>query len=57
LNSQIRWQALQEKKVYIKQNITDVQITIIDIQERITQDDNYMANRIMQFREGLRESR
>ncbi|CAB4420703.1 unnamed protein product [Rhizophagus irregularis] len=57
LNSQMRWQALQEGKVYVKQNLTDAQITITDIQERITQGDNYMANRIMRFGEDLRGSR
>jgi hypothetical protein len=56
LNSQMRWQALQEGKVYVKQNLTDAQITVTDIQERITQGDNYMANRIMRFGEGLRGS-
>src|SRR3954468_16560092 len=52
----MRWQALQEGKVYVKQNITDDQITITDIQERISQGDNYIADRIMRFEEGLRGS-
>src|SRR5688572_5226936 len=54
LNSQMRWRALQEGKVYVKQNLTDDQITVSDIQERIIQGDNRMADRIMRFGEGLR---
>ncbi|EXX58458.1 hypothetical protein RirG_197800 [Rhizophagus irregularis DAOM 197198w] len=52
----MRWRALQEGKVYIKQNLTDDQITVSDIQERIIQGDNHMADRIMRFGEGLRGS-
>ena len=57
LNSQMRWRALQEGKVYVRQNLTDTQITVTDIQEKITQGDNHIANRIMRFGEGLRGSR
>ncbi len=53
----MRWRALQEGKVYIKQNPTDSQITVTDIQERIALDDNHIADRIMQFGKGLRGSR
>jgi ATP-dependent DNA helicase PIF1 len=57
LNSQMRWRALQEGKVYVKQNLNDDQITVTDIQERIAQGDNHIADRIMRFGEGLRGSR
>jgi hypothetical protein len=57
LNSQLRWRALQEGKVYVKQNLTDPQITVRDIQERIAQGDDHIADRIMRFGEGLRGSR
>ena len=53
----MRWRALQEGRVYVKQNLTDEQITIADIQERIVQGDNHMADRIMRYGEGLRGSR
>ena len=53
----MRWRALQEGKVYIKQNPTDSQITVTDIQERIALGDNHIADRIMRFGEGLRGSR
>ncbi|GBB96994.1 hypothetical protein RclHR1_28930001 [Rhizophagus clarus] len=49
----MHWRALQEGRVYIKQNFTDAQITVADIQERIIQDDTHMANRIMHFSKGL----
>ena len=52
----MRWQALQEEKVYVKQNLNDAQITVTDIQERIVQGDSHIADRIMRFEEGLRES-
>src|SRR2546421_106808 len=57
LNSQMRWRALQEGKVYIKQSLNDTQITVEDIQERINQGDKHIADRIMRFGEGLRGSR
>ena len=57
LNSQMRWRALQEGKVYVKQNLTDAQITVEDIQERIIQGNGHIADRIMRFGEGLRGSR
>jgi hypothetical protein len=47
LNSQMRWRALQEGKVYVKQNLSEGQITVTDIQERINQGDSHIANRIM----------
>ena len=47
---------LQEGKVYVKQNLTDPQITVSDIQERINQGDNHISDRIMRFSEGLRGS-
>ncbi len=43
----MRWQALQEEKIYVKQNLTDNQITVKDIQERIIQGDSNLANKIM----------
>ena len=57
LNSQMRWRALQEGKIYIMQNLTDNQITITDIQERISSGDSHIADRIMRYDEGLRGSR
>ena len=57
LNSQMRWRALQEGKVYVKQSLADAQTTVTDIQERINQGDSHIADRIMRFGEGLRGSR
>lgn len=57
LNSQMRWRALQEGKVYVKQNLTDSELTVADIQEKIAAGDKYMADRIMRFGIGLRGSR
>ena len=52
----MRWQALQEEKIYVKQNLTDNQITVKDIQERIIQGDSNLANKIMWFGKDLRGS-
>ena len=38
------------------QNLTDDQITVIDIQERISLGNHHIADRIMRYGEGLRES-
>src|SRR4051812_2479952 len=51
------WRALQEGKVYVKHNLTDEQITVTDIQEKILQGDSHLADRIMRFGESLRGSR
>ncbi|CAB4435573.1 unnamed protein product [Rhizophagus irregularis] len=50
LNSQMRWRALQEGKVYVKQSLNGSQLTVGDIQ-KMMKDDNHMANRIVRFGE------
>src|SRR5579864_9124415 len=57
LNSQMRWRALQGGQIYVKQNLNDDELTVTDIQEKIAAGDKHMADRIMQFGEGLRGSR
>ncbi len=52
----MRWRALQEGKVYVKQNLNDDQLTVKDIQEMIANGDKHIADRIMRFGEGLRGS-
>ncbi|CAG8503777.1 4193_t:CDS:2 [Paraglomus occultum] len=52
LNSQMRWQALQEGKIYVKQNLNDDELTVNDIQERIATGDKHMADWIMQYGHG-----
>ncbi|CAG8559029.1 9051_t:CDS:10, partial [Scutellospora calospora] len=49
LNSQMRWRALQEGKVYVRQNFSDNQLTVTEIQEKIAAGDTHMADRIMRF--------
>ena len=53
----MRWRALQEGRVYVKQNLNDGELTVNDIQEKIATGDKYMADRIMQYGEGIRGSR
>lgn len=53
----MRWRALQEGKIYVKQNFKDGQIDVSDIQEMIRSEDKQMADRIMRYGEGLRETR
>ena len=57
LNSIMRWRALQEGKVYVRQNLNDEQIDVTDIQEMIEQGDQNLADKIMRYGEGLRGSR
>ena len=57
LNSSMRWRALQEGKVYVKQNLNDGQIDVTDIQKMITSDDKKLADKIMRYGEGIRGSR
>ena len=46
-----------EGKIYVKQNLNDEGITVMDIKERIDEGDNHFADRIMRFGEGLCRSR
>ena len=54
LNSVMRWRALQEGKIYVRQNLSDNQITVSDIQEIIAQGDRNLADKIIRYGEGLR---
>ena len=54
LNSRMRWSALQEGKVYVRQNLSDTQIDVSDIQEMIAQGDQNLADKIMRYGEALR---
>ncbi|GBC48412.2 ATP-dependent DNA helicase PIF1 [Rhizophagus irregularis DAOM 181602=DAOM 197198] len=57
LNSSMRWRALQEGQIYVKQNLKEEQINVSDIQEMIANGDNKIADRIMRYGEGLRGTR
>ena len=57
LNSIMRWRALQEGRVYVRQNLNDGPINVADIQEMIANGDEQIANKIMRYGEGLRGSR
>jgi hypothetical protein len=56
LISSMRWRALQEGAVFVKQNINDNQIDVTDIQEMISSSNKQLVNRIMRYEEGLRGS-
>ncbi len=53
LNSLMRWKALQEGRVYVKQNLNDEQLDVTDIQEMIADGDKQLADQIMRYGEGL----
>ncbi len=44
LNSLMRWRALQEGRVYVKQNLNDEQLDVADIQEMIADGDKQLAD-------------
>lgn len=48
----MRWRALQEGKVYMKQSLNSKQLTIEEVQE-MAERDTHMANKILQFDEDL----
>src|SRR6184192_595270 len=56
LNSQMRWRALQEAKVYVKQSFNGQQCTVEDLQ-RMVEQDSHMADKIVRFGESLRGTR
>ena len=45
----MRWRALIEGKVYVKQKLIDPELRISDIQERIVAGDKHMTDRIMKY--------
>ena len=53
----MRWWALQEGRIYVKQNLEDDQLEVADIQEMIAGGDKKLADRIMRYGVGLRETR
>ena len=53
----MRWRALQEEKVYVRQNMSDSQLDVTDVQEMIENGDKQLADRIMRYGEGIRGSR
>src|SRR5436190_123084 len=53
----VRWRALQERQIYVKQNLSSVKIDITDIQEMIANRDNNLEARIMRYGEGLHGTR
>ncbi|CAB4427787.1 unnamed protein product [Rhizophagus irregularis] len=57
LNSTMRWRALQEGKVYVRQNLSEKQLEVSDILEMISNGDQQLADRIMRYGEGLRGTR
>jgi ATP-dependent DNA helicase PIF1 len=56
LNSQMRWRALQEGKVYVKQSLNGEQLTVEDVQEMVDSD-SHMADKVVRFGESLRGTR
>ncbi|CAG8803458.1 10099_t:CDS:2 [Cetraspora pellucida] len=56
LNSQMRWRALQEGKVYVKQSLNREQLNVKDVQEMVD-NDNCIADKIVRFGEGLHGTR
>ena len=53
LNSMMRWRALQEGKVYVRQNLKDDQLEVQNIKEMIDSGDSQLANRIMRYGEEI----
>ena len=53
----MRWRALQEESIFVRQNLNESQLEVNDIQEMINNGDKHLADRIMKYGEGLRGSR
>ena len=53
----MRWRALQEGHIYVKQNLKDGTIDVTDIQEMISNGDKNLADQIMRYGVGLRRTR
>jgi hypothetical protein len=53
----MRWRALQEGKIYVRQNLNDGQINVTDTLEMIAKGDKNLADKIMRYGKGLRGSR
>jgi hypothetical protein len=56
LSSQMRWRALQEGKVYVKQNLNSEKYTVEEVQKMV-ENDSHMADKIVRYGESLRGSR
>ncbi|CAG8641197.1 7999_t:CDS:2 [Cetraspora pellucida] len=56
LNSQMRWKALQEGRIYIKQCQDGIQLSVEEIQE-LANSDSHLADKVIRFSEDLRGTR
>ena len=56
LNSLMRWRALAEGHVFVRQNLEEGQLTIVEILD-LMQNDNHIADKVLQYGEGLRDTR
>ena len=52
----MRWRAIQEARVYVKQSLNDNQLTVKEVQE-IVKSNNHLAEQVIRFGEGLRRTR
>ncbi|CAG8720808.1 17501_t:CDS:1 [Cetraspora pellucida] len=52
----MRWRALQEGRVYVKQSLNENQLTVEEVQEMI-ESNNYLADQVIRFGESLCETR
>jgi hypothetical protein len=52
----MRWRALQEGRIYVKQNLNDEQFDVMNIQEMIADGDKQLADRIIKYGKGLRRT-
>ncbi len=50
----MRWRALQEGRVYVKQSLDDKQLTVKEVQE-IIRENSHLADQVIWFGENLRE--
>src|SRR6266540_4837292 len=53
LNSLMRWRALAEDRVFVRQNLEEGQLTVAEILD-LMQNDNHIADKVLQYGEGLR---
>jgi len=49
----MRWRALQEGSIFIRQNLSDGLIDVTNIQKMIAEGDKNLADKIMRYGKGL----
>lgn len=57
LNTEMRWQAIQSGRVYVRQNLEDGQLTAEDLQHMVGDEEEHFLQHVLHFAASLQGTR